>query len=178
MSVRKPTLTQGTGNNARVTGHSEAARSWRVPPNTLFSTDGTPRGEALRRLSPSGCVGCCAMRSRPDSQSCHGSHCCHNGAHCAPSRSASHHLCTPSSDTSASSCDDSSCAACWSGAHGGEVSRSSGASIRGIGLTFRGLGAGKVCRLSGVSLRSTMCCEGHRFDVVSLGRIIILLTRP
>ena len=54
-------------------------------------------------------------------------------------------------------------------AHGGEVSRSSGASIRGIGLTFRGLGAGKVCRLSGVSLRSTMCCEGHRFDVVSLG---------
>ncbi len=117
MSVRKPTLTQGTGNNARVTGHSEAARSWRVPPNTLFSTDGTPRGEALRRLSPSGCVGCCAMRSRPDSQSCHGSHCCHNGAHCAPSRSASHHLCTPSSDTSASSCDDSSCAACWSGAH-------------------------------------------------------------
>ncbi len=53
MSVRKPTLTQSTGNNARVTGHSEAARSWRVPLNTLFSTDGTPRGEALRRLSPS-----------------------------------------------------------------------------------------------------------------------------
>ncbi len=66
------------------TGHSEAARLRRVPLNTYFLTDGMPPGEALRRLSLSGCVGCCEMRSRLGSQSCHDSHCCHNGAHCAP----------------------------------------------------------------------------------------------